>query len=300
MKRFRPIHGILLVALLMAAVLGAERLLSANRNRYERVAPDPRGEVVVEVAALAPLQIRFFRFLNSGNQEVKFFVARDERGGLQVASRSGSGPRATGSCSPRRTSWAGGGTSGKCHTLHTFQGPQAFDPERPRTSPMPSAELVLYEEEFQRLDTALKKLRQEANARAIFLIDRTGQQIAAAGEVDQFDTTSLASLTAGNVAATDGLAKLIGEREFSVLFHEGQRDHIHISIVAKRAILLVIFDERSSLGLVRLRVKRSNQEMEQIFEDMKQKVEKVSGPAQAAASPFAEITDEDIDALFSE
>jgi predicted regulator of Ras-like GTPase activity (Roadblock/LC7/MglB family) len=165
---------------------------------------------------------------------------------------------------------------------------------------MRSVELVLYEEEFQRLDQALKKLRQEANARAIFLIDRTGQQIAAAGEVEQFDTTSLASLTAGNVAATDGLAKLIGEREFSVLFHEGQRDHIHISIVAKRAILLVIFDERSSLGLVRLRVRRATQEMEQIFEEMNRKGEKAPGPAQQAASPFAEITDEDIDALFSE
>ena len=77
---------------------------------------------------------------------------------------------------------------------------------------MAGAELVLYQEEFQRLDGALKKLRQEANARAIFLIDKNGQQIAAAGEVDQFDTTSLASLTAGNVAATDGLAKRIGER----------------------------------------------------------------------------------------
>jgi len=166
---------------------------------------------------------------------------------------------------------------------------------------MPSAELVLYHEEFQRLDQALKKLRQDANARAIFLIDRTGQQIANAGEIEQFDTTSLASLTAGNVAATDGLAKLIGEREFSVLFHEGQRDHIHISIVAKRAILLVIFDERSSLGLVRLRVKRAGQEMEQIFEDMSKKGDKTTGPAaQATSSPFAEITDEDIDALFSE
>ncbi len=166
---------------------------------------------------------------------------------------------------------------------------------------MSSVELVLYEEEFQRLNEALKKLRQEANARVIFLIDRTGQQIAAAGEVDQFDTTSLASLTAGNVAATDGLAKLIGEREFSVLFHEGQRDHIHISIVAKRAILLVIFDERSSLGLVRLRVRRSGQELDQIFEDMARKGDKPAGPAQpTSASPFAEITDEDIDALFSE
>ena len=159
--------------------------------------------------------------------------------------------------------------------------------------------LVMYQEEFQRLEEALKRLRQEANARAVFLIDKNGQQIAAAGETTEFDTTSLASLTAGNVAATDGLAKLIGEREFSVLFHEGQRDHIHISIVAKRAILLVIFDERSSLGLVRLRVKRATAEMDKIFEAMLQKGEK-SAAGQAPASPFAEITDEDIDALFSE
>jgi predicted regulator of Ras-like GTPase activity (Roadblock/LC7/MglB family) len=140
-------------------------------------------------------------------------------------------------------------------------------------------------------------LRHDSNAKAVFLIDKNGQQIAAAGEVEQFDTTSLASLTAGNVAATDGLAKLIGEREFSVLFHEGQRDHIHISIVAKRAILVVIFDDRSSLGLVRLRVKRASGEMDKIFNDM---LVEGQGDSPRAASPFAEITDEDIDALFSE
>jgi predicted regulator of Ras-like GTPase activity (Roadblock/LC7/MglB family) len=164
---------------------------------------------------------------------------------------------------------------------------------------MPGVDLVLYQEEFERLEEALRKLRQDANARAVFLIDRNGQQIAAFGETAEFDTTSLASLTAGNVAATDGLAKLIGEREFSVLFHEGQREHIHISIVAKRAILLVIFDERSSLGLVRLRVKRATAEMEKTFEAMAQKGERATG-MHVPASPFAEITDEDIDALFSD
>jgi predicted regulator of Ras-like GTPase activity (Roadblock/LC7/MglB family) len=156
---------------------------------------------------------------------------------------------------------------------------------------------VLFEEEFKRLEEALRRLRQEANAKAVFLIDKNGQQIAAAGETEQFDSTSLASLTAGNVAATDGLAKLIGEREFSVLFHEGQQDHIHISIVANRAILVVIFDDRSSLGLVRLRVKRASVDLEKIFEAMAQRE---GGGAPAAPSPFAEITDEDIDALFSE
>jgi predicted regulator of Ras-like GTPase activity (Roadblock/LC7/MglB family) len=164
---------------------------------------------------------------------------------------------------------------------------------------MSSSSFVLYEEEFHLLEEALRRLRQDANAKAVFLIDKNGQQIASAGEIEQFDTTSLASLTAGNVAATDGLAKLIGEREFSVLFHEGQQDHIHISIVAKRAILVVIFDDRSSLGLVRLRVKRASGDLERIFDDMLAKGQG-GGSGQAQASPFSEITDEDIDALFSD
>ncbi|MDH3745047.1 MAG: roadblock/LC7 domain-containing protein [Acidobacteriota bacterium] len=159
--------------------------------------------------------------------------------------------------------------------------------------------MEVFQQEFDRLEEALRRLRHDANAKAVFLIDKNGQHIAAAGDVDEFDSTSLASLTAGNVAATDGLAKLIGEREFSVLFHEGQRDHIHISIVARRAILLVIFDERSSLGLVRLRVKRASAELEKVFEQMTEQSER--GPdSRAEASPFSEITDDDIDALFSE
>ena len=159
--------------------------------------------------------------------------------------------------------------------------------------------MVMYDEEYQQIKSIIGRLCSDANAKLVFLVDKNGQQIASHGEVGQIDTTSLASLTAGNVAATDGLAKLIGEREFSVLFHEGQQDHIHISIVAKRAILVVIFDERSSLGLVRLRVKRASVDLERIFETMLQKGERGDSPG-GPASPFSEITDEDIDALFSE
>jgi len=160
---------------------------------------------------------------------------------------------------------------------------------------------VVYEDEIRALEEILQRLRQDSNARAVFLIDKNGQQLAGAGATDSIDTTSLASLTAGNVAATDGLAKLIGEREFSVLFHEGQREHIHISIVAKRAILVVIFDERSSLGLVRLRVKRAGQEFEKIFESMERKAQNTGpGGSEQRPTPFTEITEEDIDALFSD
>jgi len=135
----------------------------------------------------------------------------------------------------------------------------------------------------------------------VFLVDKNGQQIAANGDLESVDTTSLASLTAGNVAATDGLARLIGEKEFTILFHEGEKDNIHISIVGQRVILVVIFDDRSSLGLVRLRVRKASMELEKVFQDLLKKVElEKSNLASGFESPFAEITDEDIDNLFSE
>ena len=158
--------------------------------------------------------------------------------------------------------------------------------------------LVMYEEEFQAIKVLLNTLRMDASAKIVFLVDKNGQQIADAGEVNLIDTTSLASLTAGNVAATDGLAKLIGEKEFSILFHEGRKDNIHISIVAQRLILVVIFDERSSLGLVRLRVRKASADIERVLNEMEAKAVEVG--ATEPVSPFAEITDDDIDALFSE
>lgn len=164
-------------------------------------------------------------------------------------------------------------------------------------SPQQSS-FVMYDEEFQRISVVIEKLLRESNAKVIFLVDKNGQLIAGCGETDNLDTTSLASLTAGNIAATGGLAKLIGEKEFSILFHEGEKDNIHISIVAQRVILVVIFDHRSSLGLVRLRVKKASDELGVIFEDLAAKTaeaEKSGG----ADSPFAEITDDDIDSLFS-
>jgi len=158
--------------------------------------------------------------------------------------------------------------------------------------------LVMYEEEFQAIKLLLNTLRMDASAKIVFLVDKNGQQIADAGDVDSIDTTSLASLTAGNVAATDGLAKLIGEKEFSILFHEGRKDNIHISIVGQRLILVVIFDERSSLGLVRLRVRKASADLEKVLNEMEAKGTDVG--TVETISLFAEITDDDIDALFSE
>jgi predicted regulator of Ras-like GTPase activity (Roadblock/LC7/MglB family) len=159
---------------------------------------------------------------------------------------------------------------------------------------MVDQQMVLYEEEFRAIAAVCERLTREANAKAVLLVDKNGQFITSHGEVEHLDTTSLASLTAGNIAATSGLAKLIGEKEFPNVFHEGEKDNLHLSIVAQRAILVVMFDSRSSLGLVRLRVKKSSEELTNIFNTMMAKAQK-----QASGTPFGEITDDDIDNLFS-
>lgn len=84
MQRFRPWHGIVLVVVFFAAFVLADRQLDGG-SRYERVGPDDDGQVRIGVADLEPGDIRFYRFLNYGNQEVKFFVGRDRHGTIQVA-----------------------------------------------------------------------------------------------------------------------------------------------------------------------------------------------------------------------
>ena len=153
----------------------------------------------------------------------------------------------------------------------------------------------MHEAQYQQIKAVLAKLCQDANARVVFLVDKDGQQIAQHGDVGNIDTTSLSSLAAGNVAATGGMAQLIGEKEFPTLSHEGEKENIHISIIG-RMLLVVIFDDRSSLGLVKLRVKQVSVEVATIFDEIVRLAKNQNSEERAL---FAEITDEDIDSLFN-
>ena len=163
---------------------------------------------------------------------------------------------------------------------------------------MHDTQLVMYDEDFRKVLAVTQRLVKDANAKGVFVVDRNGQLISEAGEMRGVDTTSLASLTAGSVAATGGLAKIVGEEEFPVHFHQGQRDNLHITLIAGRIILVVIFDDRSSLGLVRLRVKKAGSQLAKVFEEIQKRSDQ-SEATGGGNTPFAEITDEDIDNLFS-
>src|ERR687887_2775802 len=134
--------------------------------------------------------------------------------------------------------------------------------------PVGSASWSFTEDDFNAITASLQAFLRESNARCALLVDRTGQLVATVGEPPQFDPTAFASLTAADFSANDQLAKMIGEHEFASLVHQGEKESMFLADVAKRVILVVLFDQRTTLGLVKLKGKAAVQKLTQIFEEM--------------------------------
>lgn len=162
---------------------------------------------------------------------------------------------------------------------------------------MSASNLIIKDDDFNRVEALLRSLAGKTRAKAVFLVDRNGQLIASVGQVEAIDGTALASLTAGSVAATGGLAGLLGEKEFSDIFHEGETENIHIAILDQRIILVTLFDKEAPHGLVRLKVKQEAPALVRIFEEISYRADDdVDSLLEDAL--FPEIGDEDIDQLF--
>ena len=157
--------------------------------------------------------------------------------------------------------------------------------------------LVILEQDHERFVALLDQLRISSNARFVFLLDKNGQHIASAGDLETVDPTALASLAAGSVAATEGLAGLVGDQTFTTLFHEGQTESLHLSTVAEKTILLASFDERSSLGLVRLRVQQATPALAAAVTEVLPRSDAPRAEA-LSISGLGELTDAEIDRLF--
>ena len=139
---------------------------------------------------------------------------------------------------------------------------------------MSSTTFDLHEMECQRIEAILAKMQRELRADLVLLISRSGQPIVMSGPGKSIDTTALSSLAAANLAATDGLANIVGEREFSVLIHQGRQRSLFISDLLKRFSLVLVFDATASSGLVRYKCKRTILLLEDVIRDFQRRMEK--------------------------
>lgn len=156
--------------------------------------------------------------------------------------------------------------------------------------------LIIYEEEITQVDALISRLLKGCDAKCALLVDKDGHLITRKGFTHSLDTTALAALLAGSFASTKEIARLVGEPEFSVLFHQGKNDHIHMSLVGERAILVVVFDDRTTIGMVRLYAKETAQELSRIFNQIKRSTQ----TRHAVTEDFADQAQDKLDDIFQD
>src|SRR6266404_939865 len=151
------------------------------------------------------------------------------------------------------------------------------------------------EDDARAIQGILSGFLGESNARTALIVDRTGQMVATVGETPQFDPTAFASLTAADFSANDQLARMLGEPEFGALFHQGEKESLYLADVARRVILVVLFDNRTTLGLVKLRVRGVVEALSALFTEM---FAREAAGERGMETGFVPEAEDEIDRLF--
>lgn len=114
---------------------------------------------------------------------------------------------------------------------------------------------IVSQEQLEQIDTILTDKLIKLGVDCVIIIDMAGNIITAKDNGEsKYDVYSFAALAAGNFATVDAMAKLVGEAEFSLLFHKGQDSNIHFSKIDDELLLISMFGKDISLGFLRLNV----------------------------------------------
>jgi predicted regulator of Ras-like GTPase activity (Roadblock/LC7/MglB family) len=125
--------------------------------------------------------------------------------------------------------------------------------------------LVFYKEDIQQIDSTLRDFLSRSKSKAAMLVDKDGHLITQEGSTERSDTDTIAALVAGCFAATREMARILGEEEFTALFHQGRKDNLQLSLVGKRTILGVLFDDTTTIGMVRLYAAETARKLTSLF-----------------------------------
>ncbi|MEC9476258.1 MAG: roadblock/LC7 domain-containing protein [Planctomycetota bacterium] len=156
--------------------------------------------------------------------------------------------------------------------------------------------LVFYREDLKQIDRVLEEFLELSGSSCNLLIDKEGHMVTCCGDAKSIDEQTIAALVAGSYATTREMAKLLGEEEFSVLFHQGKHDSIQLSMVGGRTIMATVFNDQTTIGMVRLYARKACARLEEIFDEISKR------PANKATldSDFGDSAKGALDCFFSE
>lgn len=129
--------------------------------------------------------------------------------------------------------------------------------------------MVITPEGIQRVTELLQELQSETNAKIILLVEKSGQHLALVGD-ESPHIMALSALVVGAFSSTREIARLLGEAEFKTMFQQGSKLNIFISLLDSQDLITVIFDERTTLGMIKLKTQQMTKRISDEISNMTQ------------------------------
>ncbi|RME72184.1 MAG: roadblock/LC7 domain-containing protein [Planctomycetota bacterium] len=161
---------------------------------------------------------------------------------------------------------------------------------------MRETRLVFYRDDVDRINDVLEEFLKLSGAKANILIDKEGHAVTQAGLTSSLNVDTLSALVAASFAATREMARLLGEEEFTILSHQGKNDHIQLTLIADRCILCTMFDDSTTVGMVRLYAAEASKKLHRIFDTIARRTEAPAG--ESIAADFGDQAESALDDVF--
>jgi|SRR5579859_1307731 predicted regulator of Ras-like GTPase activity (Roadblock/LC7/MglB family) len=157
--------------------------------------------------------------------------------------------------------------------------------------------LIVSERETRLIEDCLERLVDDTGANYSMLLDKSGQVVAAQGDTARQDITALGALLAGTFASSREVARLLKEKDFRVLFQQGIKENIFTELIGEQWMLVVMFDKRTHIGLVKVLAKRATDELTSILDTVRQQSRAKDA---VISSSFRTSMEDTIDLLFKD
>jgi predicted regulator of Ras-like GTPase activity (Roadblock/LC7/MglB family) len=113
----------------------------------------------------------------------------------------------------------------------------------------------------------LSDLVNDSGALTAMLVTKEGVSVTEAGDTSYLNTTAMAALVAGMFSATREVARMVGEKQFSILLQQGENRHIHISLIQDSRMMVIVFEDYQRIGLVRHQARKAGEAMSRVLSE---------------------------------
>jgi len=155
---------------------------------------------------------------------------------------------------------------------------------------MLNSNITLDQAAYSSVSELCESFVRQSGAACALLVGQDGMLLHKSGSAADLDVDSLSALSAGTFASAREMAGLIGEADFDVVIQQGRRNQLQLIRVGDCAILVAVFDDRTTAAMVRLHGQRVARRLARLLVEP----EAGGGPEEGHGRAWTDVSGEEV------